>query len=338
MRILVVTFANRHSTDTGVGRYYNKITDILEKEGHEIFFFNHDAPLVVEKTTYANTIKPIFSGIKSKRFEKIFKEFKPNAVHIQSEVGLGLSARAYCIANQIPYSSAYHTNWDIGMKYWIKLPSFVVWKYLRWYYKPASIIHAATPRIKAHLQNHGIHNTIAAFPLGVDTKDFYFDPSPTPEWVQKYPRPFFVAMSRISKEKNLEAFLELDLPGTKLVIGNGPYKSFLEKKYHDQAIFFPYQNVRQILSHSDVFIFPSRYDTFGLVILEALACGLPIAGFPVMGPIDIIEQGKSGFALEDLKEAALRCLDLNKDNCMRRASDFSWEKTAKEFLAHQIML
>jgi glycosyltransferase involved in cell wall biosynthesis len=261
---------------------------------------------------------------------------KPDAVHIQSEVGLGLSARHYCIKNAIPYSSAYHTNWDIGMKNWAHLPASLVWSYLRWFYKPAALIHACTPRVKQLLNDKGIHNPIETFPLGVDTTRFYFDPDPT--LISHYPRPYFMSLCRISKEKNLEAFLDLELPGTKFIIGNGPHKKHLQKKYQGKAVFLPYENVRSILSMGDVFVFPSRYDTFGIANLEALACGLPIASFPVMGPIDILEQGISGYTSENLQEAALACLNLKKEACIHRANQFTWENTARNFLKHQVTL
>lgn len=336
MRILLVTYANRNSSNMGVGRYYNQIADILEKEGHELIFFNHSTPLKVEKITLSSTLIPIFSGVRSKEFGKTFESLKPDAVHIQSEVGLGIAARDYCIRHAIPYSSSYHTNWDIGMHHWAHLPSSLVWSYLRWFYKPASIIHACTPRVKELLRAKGIQNSIETFPLGVDTNKFFYDPKPA--LLADYPRPYFMSLSRIAKEKNLEAFLDLQLPGTKFIIGNGPHKKYLQRKYQGQAVFLPYENIRSILSMGDVFVFPSRYDTFGLTNLEALACGLPIAAYPVMGPIDILEQGLSGYTSENLQEAALACLTLKKEVCIARAAQFSWEQTAHDFLKHQLIL
>ncbi|MES2216962.1 MAG: glycosyltransferase [Pseudomonadota bacterium] len=336
MRILIATFANKNSSNMGVGRYYNQIASILEKEGHEIIFFNHPNALIIEKTTLSHTLIPIFCGVTSKRFGKVFESLKPDAVHIQSETGLGVAARHYCVANSIPYSSAFHTNWDIGMQYWLHLPPELVWAYLRWYYKPSTIIHAATPRLGEILRNHGIQNTIKTFPLGVDTSIFY--PDPDPFMLLGYQRPYFMCLSRIAKEKNIEAFLETTLPGTKFVIGVGPHKKFLQKKYAGKAVFLPYENVRSILSNGDVCVFPSRFDTFGLCILEALACGLPIAAYPVVGPIDIIEQGVSGFTSENLQEAALACLSLKKVACIARAAQYSWDDTAHEFLKHQVLI
>lgn len=336
MRILLSTYANRNSSSMGVARYYNQIADILEKEGHELIFFNHPNPLRVEKTTLSNTLIPIFSGIHSKRFGELFETIKPDAVHIQSEVGLGITARSYCVEHGIPYSGAYHTNWDIGMKYWAHLPSSLVWSYLRWYYKPCSLIHACTPRIAELLHDRGITNPTVTFPLGVDLNKFYYDPDPS--LLTGYPRPYFMSLSRISREKNLEAYLDLTLPGTKFVIGDGPYKKYLEKKYQGKAVFLPYENVRPILSMGDVYVFPSKYDTFGLTNLEALACGLPIASYPVMGPVDILEQGVSGYASENLQEAAIACLSLKKEACITRAAQYPWIETARAFLKNQILL
>ncbi|MDX1902353.1 MAG: glycosyltransferase [Gammaproteobacteria bacterium] len=336
MRILLVTYANRNSSTMGVGRYYNKITDILEKNGHELIFFNHPTPLVIEETTLKSTLIPIFSGILSKKFEETYSAVKPDAIHIQSEVGLGISSRQFCVKHEIPYTSSYHTNWDIGMQHWAHCPSSLVWKYLRWFYEPAALIHAGSSSIFNLLRNKNILNPIEIFPLGVDRNDFFYDPD---NFILKgYKRPYFMSLSRISKEKNLESFLDLSLPGTKFVIGNGPYKKHLQKIYGDKAVFLPYENVRKILSQGDVFVFPSRYDTFGLTNLEALACGLPIAAYPVMGPIDIIEQGLTGFTSENLAEAALACLGLKKEDCIAHASKFTWEQTAQAFLKHQIKL
>lgn len=335
MRILIATYANRGSTDMGVGRHFNQIANILEKEGHELIFFNHSSQLIVEKITFKNTLIPMFY-FSAKEFAEVFDSQKFDAIHIQSEVGVGLSARQHCVKHSIPYSAAYHTNWDIGMKSWAHLPSSLVWSYLRWCYKPASLIHAATPRVKKLLIDKGIQTPIETFPLGVDQKIFYYEPDDT--LFTGYPRPYFMTMSRISKEKNLEAFLELSLPGTKFIVGNGPYKKYLEKKYQGKAVFLPYTNVRSVLSMGDVFVFPSRYDTFGLANLEALACGLPIAAYPVMGPIDIIEEGVCGYTSENLQEAALACLSLKKEACIEHAKKFPWENTAHEFLKHQVKL
>lgn len=320
----------------GVGCYYNTIADILEKEGHEVIFFNHPTPLVIDKISLKKTLIPMFSGITSDRFGKVYESIKPDIVHIQSEVGLGLSARHFCMKNFIPYSSAYHTNWDIGMKNWAHLPSTLVWSYLRWFYQPAALIHVCTQRVKQLLSDKGIKNRIETFPLGVDFKNFYYEPDSS--FTSSYSRPYFMCLSRIAKEKNLEAFINLDLPGTKFLIGDGPYKNHLEKKYHGQVVFLPYKNVRSILSKGDVFVFPSRFDTFGLVNIEAMACGLPVAAYPVMGPIDIIEQGVSGYTSDNLQEAALACLDLKKEACIEHASRYSWENTARQFLKNQIVL
>ena len=343
MRIMLVTFANRNSSDMGVGCYFNQIADVLEKEGHELIFFNHPTPLRIEKTTLSRTIIPMFSGMASKRFAQVFEATRPDAVHIQTEVGLGISARHYCVRNGIPFSTAYHTHWDIGMKHWAHLPASLIWSYLRWYYKPASLIHTNTTQAMQLLRNKGIQNPVEVFPPGVDSTKFYYDPKPSV--LSGYPRPYFMSFCRIAKEKNLEAFLDLSLPGTKFIIGHGPYKKYLQSKYEGKAVFLPHENVflpydnlRTILSAGDVFVFPSRFDSFGFVNLEALACGLPVAAYPMMGPLNVIEQGVSGYISENLQEAALGCLSLKKEACIERASHYSWTHTAHNFLKHQIVI
>jgi|JI9StandDraft_1071089.scaffolds.fasta_scaffold06030_4 glycosyltransferase involved in cell wall biosynthesis len=339
MKILLASLAENGSvkTHTGVGRYYHSIRERLEKENHEIFFFAPKRPVNVDKLSLYNTFIPLLSNSFAKDFAKVFEKVKPDAIHIQGESGPGLAARAFCIKENIPYSSAYHTNFAIAMNMWLHVPHSWTWRYLRWFYRPASLIHTHTERLSNSLKEESFTNPIAIFPPGVDTKLFY--PDPNPALFANYKRPYFIYAGRISKEKNIEAFLDLDLPGTKFVIGSGPEKPNLEKKYKGKAVFFTSEHLRPMLSNGDVFVFPSKFETFGLVLLEALACGLPIAAYPVMGPLDVIEQGVNGYALENLQEAALRCLTLkNKDAFLATANRFTWEKTADNFVKNQIIL
>jgi glycosyltransferase involved in cell wall biosynthesis len=336
MRILLVTYANRGVTKMGVTRYYNEIADILEKQGHELIFFNHPTPVSTDRITFRETVVPMFTGVFSNRFAKSFHSLKPDAVHIQSEMGLGLSARHFCKAHSIPYSGSYHTHLDIVLNCWTHIPRSLVWKYLRWYYKPAGMIHTFTPHLKQYLSEQKLSNPVAIFPPGVNLKTFYYDPDPT--LFTGYPRPYFMTFSRISKEKNIEAFLNLSLPGTKFVIGEGPHKKYLEATYGQKAVFISSKNIRNILSTGDVFVFPSRFDTFGITNLEAMACGLPVACYSVTGPMDIIQQGVTGYHSENLEEAALSCLKLKKEDCIEHAKGYTWENTAREFLKHQVLL
>lgn len=330
MRILLATFANRGATNMGIGRHYNSLANVLEKQGHELIFFHHPRPLILEKVSFRNMVLPMYGGFFSKTFGKLFKSLKPDAIHIQSEIGVGIAVRNYCVAHSIPFTCSYHTNWEAYP--W----ALVNWPYLRWFYKPTHLIHVSTESMKRHLQEKGILNPIEVFPLGVDLKSFYYDPDPS--LLKEYPRPYFMTVSRLSKEKNVEAFLKLSLPGTKFVIGNGPRKRILQKRYPNGAIFLPYENIRKLLSLGDVFVFPSLKETFGLTSLEALACGLPVAAFPVPGPKDIIEEGVCGYTSDNLEEAALACLSLKKTDCIQHAHRYSWENTAHHFLKHQAII
>lgn len=332
MKILLVTYGSRNRWAGGVYKYYHSIIPILEKWGHTVYCFDGDN-LRETQPRVSDGVSFILKGVFSHAFAKYFHEVKPDCVHIQAEFSIGIAARKFCLKEGIPFTSVYHTNLDVAVQNH-HVPHFWVWPYLRWFYKPASIIHTHTPRLKNLLQSNGIKNSIAIFPPGVDTKEFFYEKGT--EFLKGHPRPYFVTASRISKEKNIEAFLDLDLPGTKFVIGEGPHKQKLMKKYGRKAVFLPYTNVRKCFSESDVFVFPSKFDTFGLTVLEALACGLPIAAYPVMGPKDVLQQGVTGYMSHDLQKAVLSCLSLKKEDCIELAHQYTWEKTAEGFLNHQV--
>jgi glycosyltransferase involved in cell wall biosynthesis len=335
MRILIVTYGIRNSWVGGVHKYFHSIVPILKKSGHDIYFFDGDN-LMKSQPAVLGGIKFVTKGICSeKEFRRYFLKIKPEAVHIQAEFSVGVAARKFCMDEGIPFTTAYHTNLDKVVKDH-HVPNGWVWPYLKWFHKSSSIIHTLTPRLKNLLQNKGFKSAIAAFPPGVSSKEFYYEKGTS--FLKGHPRPYFVTMSRISKEKNIEAFLKLDLPGTKFVIGEGPHKSYLMRKYGKKAIFLPYVKVRECFSESDVFVWPSKFDTFGLGILEAMASGLPVAAYPVMGPEDIITQGVTGSMSLDLQKAALECLTLKKEDCIHSASQYTWEKTAESFLNHQVVI
>jgi glycosyltransferase involved in cell wall biosynthesis len=335
MKILIVTYGIRNNWTGGVHKYFHSIAPILKKNGHEVYFFDGDN-IIKSQPDVLEGIRFVTRGIASKNeFEKFFLKTRPEALHIQAEFSVGVAARNFCMDEGIPFTTAYHTNFDKVIKDY-HAPTGWVWPYLKWFHKSSSIIHTLTPRLKRLLQDKGVNKTVAVFPPGVSRKEFYYEKGTT--FLKGHPRPYFVTMSRISKEKNIEAFLKLDLPGTKFVIGDGPYKSYLMRKYGKSAIFLPYVKVRECLSESDVFVWPSKFDTFGLGILEAMASGLPVAAYPVMGPQDILEEGVTGSMSEDLQKAALACLSLKKDACIEAASHYTWEKTADNFLNHQVVI
>lgn len=262
--------------------------------------------------------------------EKI-RAIRPDAIHIATEGPLGLIARKYCVERKLPFSTAYHTQFPEYLR--ARLPVPLDWSYafLRWFHGPARYCLVGTPHLQTLLEARGFAN-VALWTKGVDTALFH----PARRAPLPYPGPVFLYVGRVAVEKNIEAFLALDLPGTKLVVGDGPSRKTLEARY-PQAVFLGARQgeaLADLFAGADAFVFPSRTDTFGLVLLEALASGTPVAAYPVTGPIDVIGTAPVGVLDPDLRTAALAALDLSRDACRRYAEGFSWAASARQFLDH----
>jgi glycosyltransferase involved in cell wall biosynthesis len=256
---------------------------------------------------------------------------RPDAIHIATEGPLGYIARTYCVKRRLPFSTAYHTQFPEYLKARLPIPLRWSYRYMRWFHAPATWCLVGTPYLQGLLQQRGFANT-ALWAKGVDTVLF----SPEKRTDLPYPRPVFLYVGRVSVEKNIEAFLNLDLPGTKLVVGGGPSLEQLRARYPQVVFVGPKQGeeLAAYFASADVFVFPSRTDTFGLVLLEALASGTPVAAFPVTGPIDVIGSAPVGVLDEDLRAAALRALDIPRAACRDHAARFSWEASTDQFLQH----
>ena len=262
--------------------------------------------------------------------EKI-RSIRPDAIHIATEGPLGLIARKYCVERKLPFSTAYHTQFPEYLK--ARLPVPLDWSYtfLRWFHGPARYCLVGTPHLQTLLEARGFVN-VALWTKGVDTTLFH----PSKRAETAFDKPVFLYVGRVAVEKNIEAFLKLDLPGTKLIVGDGPSRKELEAKY-PAAIFTGARqgdDLAKLFAGADVFVFPSRTDTFGLVLLEALASGTPVAAYPVTGPIDVIGKEPVGVLKEDLAAAALEALSLPRENCRAYAERFSWQASARQFLDH----
>lgn len=256
---------------------------------------------------------------------------QPDAIHVATEGPLGLIVRNYCVRKKLPFTTAYHTQFPEYLRARLPFPLAASYPLMKWFHKPATACLVGTPYLKAVLNERGFTN-IEVWTKGVDTALFnQARRAPLP-----YAGPVFLYVGRVAVEKNIEAFLRLDLPGTKLVVGDGP--SLKSMKAAFPAVTFVGtrhgEELARLFASADVFVFPSRTDTFGLVLLEALASGTPVAAYPVTGPIDVIGDAPVGVLDNDLRAAALKALEVPRDPCRAYAERFSWAASAEQFLSH----
>ncbi|MDM8350162.1 glycosyltransferase family 1 protein [Pseudomonas sp. sp1636] len=263
------------------------------------------------------------------------REFRPDCVHLATEGPLGWAARRWLNKRGLAFSSAIHTRFpEYVHGRWPWLPLRWGYAYLRIFHRPSQAVLVTTERLRAEFAGWGLQR-LALWRKGVDTR--LFQPQMP---LLAAAKPVFLCVGRIAAEKNLEAFLALDLPGEKWVVGDGPLREALQARY-PQARFLGYRHGEELAEayrQASVLVFPSRTDTYGLVMLEALACGTPVAAFPVPGPLDVLEAGVSGALAEDLREACLAALALDRARCAALAAQQSWRVSALEFLARQSLL
>ncbi|MCQ0988555.1 glycosyltransferase family 4 protein [Jiella marina] len=262
---------------------------------------------------------------------RIFAEFRPDAIHIATEGPLGFAARRACLREGRSFTTSLHTRFPEYLRKRAPIPERLTYNVLRWFHEPATACLVPTESMRRQLEPLGFGGLVS-WTRGIDRKVF----RPLEPIVLDLPRPIFLTVSRLAPEKNLEAFLDLDLPGSKLVVGDGPSMPELLRRY-PQAHFAGLQTgeaLARYYSSADVFVFPSKTDTFGNVLIEALACGVPLAAYPEPGPIDVIADSRSGVISEDLREACLAALSLDRQDAYRRSLDFNWEACADIFLEH----
>ena len=263
-----------------------------------------------------------------RRLRDRLEAFQPDAIHIATEGPLGLAARFYCKRRGFPYTTSFHTRFAEYIQLRTGLPLSVGYTFLRWFHNGSERVMAATPALRKELQDRGFHNPVV-WSRGVDTELF----RPRNKDLLDFPRPIMVYVGRVAVEKSIEDFLMADVPGTKLVIGDGPQREELEQKYPETR-FVGYKFGEELACYvaaSDVFVFPSRTDTFGLVMLEALSCGVPVAAFPVQGPLDVILSDRIGALNEDLTTAIIEALNCRAEDCREYALKYSWADCARLF-------
>lgn len=327
MNIVTVTDAWRPQVN-GVVNTIVRTNEQLEKLGHKTHVISPQDFRTVPLPTYPEIRLALFPG---RRVRAMLDALNPDAVHIATEGPLGLAARAWCLENRFPFTTAFHTQFPEYLWLRTRIPLAISYRLMRWFHGPASTLMVATPTLHQRLTGWGFLN-LGYWSRGVNTELFrpriksYIDAN----------RPIFLYMGRVAIEKNIEAFLKLDLPGTKYVVGSGPDLETLRRKY-TAVRFTGYKSDEELAKHiaaADVFVFPSRTDTFGMVMIEALACGIPVAAYPVQGPLDVIENGVTGCLGDDLREAALEALKLNPERCREAAMKFTWEACTRQFLGH----
>ncbi len=326
-KILLVTDAWAPQVN-GVVRVQDAHIAFLKARGYEVS--------VIEPGQFSTIPTPMYPEIRlalfpRRRVAKIIEELQPDAIHLMTEGPLGWAARSVCRERLIPFTTWYHSHFQLYVDIRLRGLLRPVYALLRRFHSVAACTMVSTKGLKRELESVGYKNVVVV-PLGVDIEHFSRNPSPP---LPSLPKPVFVYFSRLAPEKSPEEFLKLKLPGTKLVIGDGPARAKLEKKYGKENKFVGYKHGQELvdwLSLADVFVFPSRTETFGLVVLEALACGIPVAAHSVMGPRDIITEGKDGYLSEDLQNAALKCLKLSPADCRATAEQYSWEHSADAFI------
>jgi glycosyltransferase involved in cell wall biosynthesis len=324
MRILVATDA-WHPQVNGVVRTLTNMAEAARAFGVEISFLTPQSFRTFAMPSYPDLRLALPYQAKIAR---LIAEARPDSIHIATEGPIGLLVRRYCRKNQLPFTTSFHTRFPEYISARLPIPEAWIWTALRAFHGPSQAVMAATPALAGELRARGFRNVVL-WPRGVDASQFH------PRAADLgLPRPVFLCVGRVAVEKNLEAFLDLDLPGTKVIVGDGPARAALARKY-PQAVFLGARQGKELAeayAAADVFVFPSKTDTFGLVLLEALASGLPVAAFPVTGPRDVIGNEPVGALNDDLRIACLTAVTISPQACLAFAARHTWEASARAFV------
>lgn len=328
MKIVVVTDAWVPQVN-GVVRTLCAVRDELAAMGHRMEVIAPDRFATLPCPTYPEIrlamSRPATVG-------QMIEAIAPDAIHLATEGPLCLAARYWCIKRGVPFTTAYHTNFPDYVQSRTGLPARLFWPYFRWFHGPASAVLTSTPSIRRSLATAGIHQT-HHWGRGVDLSLFTPEGSRHPA-MTGLDGPVLLYVGRVAVEKNVEAFLSLDVPGTKVVVGDGPARAWLEARFPD-ALFLGLLKGDALASTyraADLFVFPSLTDTFGLVMIEAMACGTPVAAYPVTGPVDVVTE-ETGALAERLEDAVALALTRDRAACATYGQSFTWERSAREFLS-----
>jgi glycosyltransferase involved in cell wall biosynthesis len=325
MKIMIATDA-WHPQINGVVRSLEHTAAAATKLGIEVSFLTPEGFRTVPMPTY-DEIR--LSLARPSRVAAHIDRVAPTHIHVATEGPLGILTRRYCLKRRRGFTTSYHTRFPEYLSARIPVPERLTYAWLRSFHNAGSGVMVATDTLERTLTQYGF-NRIMRWSRGVDTNLF----RPRETSVLDLPRPIFLTVGRVAVEKNLEAFLALDLPGSKVVVGDGPARADLQQRY-PQAVFLGVRQgeaLAEVFASADVFVFPSRTDTFGIVLLEALASGVPVAAYPVMGPLDVIGGKDVGVLDEDLQKAALAALEIPSERCRAEALRYTWAESARQFV------
>ena len=328
MKIMMVSDAWEPQVN-GVVRTLKSTARELKAMGNTVDFLTPLEFLTVPCPTYPDIRLSLFPGAKVVRR---LSEFEPDALHIATEGPLGMAARRFALTRGLPFTTAYHTRFPEYVRARTGMPLSWTYAFLRWFHRASQAVMAPTQVVKRDLMAYGFKNVVT-WSRGVDLEVF----KPQRSERLKSTPPIFLYVGRVAVEKNIEAFLELDLPGSKWVAGAGPALKRIQARYPDVNYLgvLSQPELAQVYASADVFVFPSKTDTFGLVLLEAMACGLPVAAYPVTGPLDVIGDARTaGVMHEDLRTACLEALKLRREDAAAHARKFSWRAATEQFLGH----
>lgn len=324
-RILIVTDA-WHPQVNGVVRCLDNVGDELKSLGHTVEYLTPERFWTMPLPTYPEIrISLAHMG----HVENVIDDVEPSFIHIATEGPLGLLARQVCLNRHLPFTTSYHTRFAEYVAARLPVPAEWSYAYLRWFHEAGERTMVPTKSVALDLTQRGFEHVVP-WTRGVDPQHFY----PAEKTLfDDLPGPHMVCVGRVAVEKNVEAFLQLDEPGSKIVVGDGPQLDELRSKY-PEAHFVGQKTGAELAAHyqsADVFVFPSKTDTFGNVMLEAMACGVPVAAYPVIGPVDVLTDPLAGRMHEQLDVAVAQALALKRDDVLRHAARFTWAECANMF-------
>jgi len=327
MKIVIVTDAWTPQVN-GVVRTLKQTRKCLEQLGHEVHFITPELFRTIPCPSYPSIPLSLFPG---RKVAKLLNHHNANAIHIATEGPLGMAARRWCLRNNIQFTTSYHTQFPEYVRLRAPIPLSWTYAWLRRFHGQAVRTLVPTESQRQRLLERGFEH-VEVWGRGVDTDIFTPD---TPQQLD-LPKPILLNMGRVAVEKNIEAFLDLEVAGSKVVVGDGPDLEQLRQDY-PEVLFTGAKFGRELASYvaaADVFVFPSRTDTFGLVLLEAMACGVPVAAYPVTGPADVILEGVTGSLSDNLAEAIEKALNLKPQDCIDYARKNSWLVCSEVFAGY----